>query len=331
MMAWLKDAPIYTPDPDNEAVVCAFVDTIITCKQVDTMDDPVLAYLVRNRQTHRHTRTCWKKGVRHGVKICRFNIPFFPMDQTRVIHPFVAVDDLDDAELELKKKYTEDGKKIRKYLDENLATLQNSSMKFNEFLAVLDMTLDDYLKSVQASVSCSKVMLRRAVNEVLINNYNPLILKMHRANIDLQFILDAYACCIYIVDYINKSDKGMTKILEKVLSDGVEEGSPTETILRNLTSKYYNVKEVSAQEAAYNLLQLRKVETSAKTIFIPTGPEKLRSRILKPKVELQKLPSNSTDIYVHGWVEHYQRRPESLNHLNLAEFCSSYEFSKKGS
>jgi hypothetical protein len=64
-------------------------------------------------------------------------------------------------------------------------------------------------------LTCSRVLLKRRVKEISINNYNPMILKMHRANIDLQFVLDPYACCVYIVDYIDKSDKGMTKVLEK--------------------------------------------------------------------------------------------------------------------
>lgn len=92
MMAWLKDAPIYDPEKNNESDVCQFVDKIISCKKVGNTEDSVLASLVESRQTHRHSHTCWKKGIRFGVKICRFGIPFFPMDQTRVVHPFLDDD-----------------------------------------------------------------------------------------------------------------------------------------------------------------------------------------------------------------------------------------------
>ncbi|KAG2213531.1 hypothetical protein INT47_009205 [Mucor saturninus] len=172
--------------------------------------------------------------MRHVVKVCRFGIPFFPLDKTRVIHPFVEDDELNDTELELKEQYKADGKKIRKYLDENVTTLQSLTTNFDEFLAEINMNLDDYLKAIQTSISSSK--------------------------------------------------------------ESVEEGSPTKTILRNLTSKFYNVNEVSVQEAAYNLLQLRMVETSLKTIYVSTGPETFRSRILKPKIELAKLHPESSDI-----------------------------------
>ncbi|KAG2193591.1 hypothetical protein INT47_007394 [Mucor saturninus] len=153
MMAWLKDAPLYTVNPDNEYKVCAFVDFIITCKHADQDEDPLTySYLLEKGNE------AWGKKD----------------------------DELDDTELQLK---------------------EHSTMNFDEFLAEINMNLDDYLKAIQASISSSKVMLKRNVNEILINNYNPLILKMHRANIDLQFILGAYACCIHIVNYINKSNK----------------------------------------------------------------------------------------------------------------------------
>ncbi|KAG2191078.1 hypothetical protein INT47_004755 [Mucor saturninus] len=71
------------------------------------------------------------------------------------------------------------------------------------------------------------------------------------------------------------------------------------------------------------------VETSAKTIYIPTGPKSSISRMLKPKAQLEQLPENSTDVYQRGWVEHYQSRPDTLKDLNLAQFCAWYEYSKK--
>ncbi|KAG2192542.1 hypothetical protein INT47_011655 [Mucor saturninus] len=271
MMAWLKDAPICDPEKNNESDVCQFADQIISCKKVGNTEDPVLASLVESRQTHRHSHTCWKKGIRFGVKICRFGIPFFPMDQTRVVHPFLDYDCLTGDEIETKEEYAKSGKKIRKYLEENQAILLNSSMTFDDFLSELDMDLEHYLKAIQTTISCSKVMLKRSVAEIIINNYSPLILSMHRANIDIQYIMDPYACY------------------------SIEEGSPTKTILINLTSKFYNLNEVSAQEASYNLLQLKMVETSAKTIYIPTGPESSRSSMLKPKAQLEQLPENSTD------------------------------------
>ena len=35
-----------------------------------------------------------------------------------------------------------------------------------------------------------------------------------RSNIDIQYILDDYACAAYCVDYINKSNRGMSQLLK---------------------------------------------------------------------------------------------------------------------
>ena len=34
-----------------------------------------------------------------------------------------------------------------------------------------------------------------------------------RANMDIQFVLDVYACAMYIVSYISKAQKGISEIL----------------------------------------------------------------------------------------------------------------------
>jgi len=38
-------------------------------------------------------------------------------------------------------------------------------------------------------------------------------LKAWKANIDIQFVLDPYACAMYIVSYISKSQRGMSNLM----------------------------------------------------------------------------------------------------------------------
>ena len=46
------------------------------------------------------------------------------------------------------------------------------------------------------------------------NNYNPACLSAWRANMDLQFVVDVYACAVYMVTYISKAQKGMSELLQ---------------------------------------------------------------------------------------------------------------------
>lgn len=65
-------------------------------------------------------------------------------------------------------------------------------------------SVDDYIDRVQSTLKNSKIFLKRSVKEIYINNYSPMILNMHRANMDIRYVVDPYACCVYVVDYINK-------------------------------------------------------------------------------------------------------------------------------
>ena len=61
--------------------------------------------------------------------------------------------------------------------------------------------------------------MKRGSKEIFINGYNNEILSLHRANMDLQFILDPYACIAYMINYINKSNRGMSELLKESISE----------------------------------------------------------------------------------------------------------------
>ena len=43
------------------------------------------------------------------------------------------------------------------------------------------------------------------------------VLYIWKANMDLQYILDPYACVVYVVSYISKAKRGMSKLLKDAL------------------------------------------------------------------------------------------------------------------
>ena len=52
------------------------------------------------------------------------------------------------------------------------------------------------------------------MNELRINAHNETILYLWEANMDLQYILDPYACVVYVVSYIGKAQCGVSKLLK---------------------------------------------------------------------------------------------------------------------
>ena len=83
-------------------------------------------------------------------------------------------------------------------------------MSFQDFPFELQMNVECYIRAVSWSLKQEKVFLKRNPHEVRINAYNTVLLKIWKANMDIQFILDAYACATYIVTYISKGQRGMS-------------------------------------------------------------------------------------------------------------------------
>ena len=212
---------------------------------------------------------------------------------------------------------------IKRYLTE-LADPSESNLTFEQFIETFELSEEQYTLAVRSSLKTSKVFLKRDIKEIYINNYNDMILEMQQSNMDIQFVFDPYVCCVYIVDYINKSDKGMSRVLQRVLREGIKDNAPTKNLLETIAAKYYNVCEILAQEAAYNLLLLRMTESSRAVIFVSTGLVESRARMMKSKEALQNLPESSSDVFCNGMVEYYSHRPDSLESLNFAGFCAYY-------
>jgi hypothetical protein len=86
-----------------------------------------------------------------------------------------------------------------------------------DFLNLLDVTMDDYLWAWSISTRASKVVLKRTLAERFVNNYNPQYLLAWNANMDIQFCFDTYTVITYICDYYAKDDSGMTEVLTAAL------------------------------------------------------------------------------------------------------------------
>lgn len=148
---------------------------------------------------------------------------------------------------------------------------------------------------------------------------------------DIQYVLDGYACCCYIIDYINKSEKGMSDIMQRILDEKRSGNVSLGKTLRSLGAAFHQNSELSAQEASYNILSIPMSKASEQCIFIPTGPPESRSRMLLSEAQLRELAQfdpSSTKIHVSGLLEHYQQRPNQLENTTLSSFSAWYEFSK---
>ena len=196
-----------------------------------------------------------------------------------------------------------------------------------------------YLNALSAAVQgTAMVVLKREVKDVFINGYNKKIMRLFKANHDLQICIDQYSVAQYICGYLTKNESGMSKLLRAVN----EETTSSKQIdkLNALASVLDKHREVSIQEAIYRLLGLQMTKSSIKVKYLSTLHPHFRDGLLKGNIE--NLDDNESIVHKSAH-QYYENRPdESLDqdkicyhqeelvdnywtNLCLAEFWSQYE------
>ena len=64
-------------------------------------------------------------------------------------------------------------------------------------------------------------------------------LSVWQANHDIQFVLDAYACAMYIVSYINKSAKGMSELMAEACREARKGNKSLKESVRHIGNRFY--------------------------------------------------------------------------------------------
>ena len=90
----------------------------------------------------------------------------------------------------------------------------NTDVSFTELLNKADVTETEYVDALETSCTGNIVVLQREPHECCINNYNPSVMLAWQANIDIQFVLNAYACVMYVASYIMKTERSMGELLK---------------------------------------------------------------------------------------------------------------------
>ena len=90
--------------------------------------------------------------------------------------------------------------------------------------------------------------MKRGPNDTWTNNYNRPLLKAWNANINIQFVFDAYSCVMYIVSYISKAEHEMSDILKQAQRDMSEMNMSKSLEMKKLLQVYMDNREISAQE-----------------------------------------------------------------------------------
>ena len=76
---------------------------------------------------------------------------------------------------------------------------------------------------------------------------------------DIQFVLDVYACATYIVSYISKAQKEMNELLRQACDEARKGNSSIKQHVRDIGNKFLNSVEISTQEGVYIVCSYEEV------------------------------------------------------------------------
>ncbi len=169
--------------------------------------------------------------------------------------------------------------------------------------------------------------LKRTQSEVRINDYNPLLLLLWKANMDIQFVSESsLALASYLTGYVTKAERSHMNDIWGEISDSKDIYSRLFTFgLRALRSR-----ECGLYEASDLLLGDHLSEKSVSVKYIDVSMPHKRSRKLKKHSTLEKMAETapeSEDIFEDNLFNtFYPNRPSHLSGVCLHDFVAQYDY-----
>jgi len=169
--------------------------------------------------------------------------------------------------------------------------------------------------------------LKREKGEERVNDYNPLLLLLFEANIDVQFIADNQnAVCQYVTKYVTKNEKSS---LDQVWNE-ISECDSLSKKLWKFVMKMLQNRECGAYETAVRLLGIPLYGKSDPVKYLNVRPPQDRTRRLKSFGEVERLSKDdpdTEDIYENNWIDdYYPNRPEKLETTCLYDFIRNHDY-----
>ncbi|CAF5119789.1 unnamed protein product, partial [Rotaria sp. Silwood1] len=140
---------------------------------------------------------------------------------------------------------------------------------FDDLLTKYNWTYEDYECALRVVHTRTTMIHKREPNARWVNQYNEEILRAWNANMDIQFVLDPYACAKYLMSYTTKPEREMSLLLEATHKECREGNMSVREEMKKLTGTFFNHRQVSVQEAIYRATKMPLTYSSRGFVFVP--------------------------------------------------------------
>ena len=312
-LLWVKDAP--KVDKESDEKVCEFVDKYVNGRiPCDFPENELIRGLVKKLQTHNHSPFC-----RPHVKArCRFNFPRPPCPKT-----IIARNRSDDLHVDIDEKVRQH---IMEIVHERISKEDGSCLK--DILESENIPEDMYVDCLRLSGQRgTTIILKRDIDDTRTNNCNLDCLNLWNANMDIQYVADAYACIMYVLSYVMKCERGMSEILKRVAKEYKDECVQRQ--MKEVLHTFSNKREVSIHEAIYRVTSQWLFRKSRSVVYVSNAPEDERHRMPKHQFELVELKDEDENVFQVSIHDRYASRPDDLEDMCLAVFATRYNITSK--
>lgn len=173
------------------------------------------------------------------------------------------------------------------------------------------------------------VVLKRNPSESWTNQYNKYLLDGWNANIDLQFVVNAYSCIAYILSYISKKESEEGALRKAAQKDAREGNADAVKELRSIGQVYVTHREVSIMEAIWRGAGMKLKGCSREVIWVPADEQSTRMTLpLSVLRDIAKQKGkDTTDVFQKSILDRYWSRPSDADFTNmcLADFVAQYK------
>ena len=249
---------------------------------------------------------------------CRFNFPKPPSTRT-----IIARKSTDDATVCVDEKTK---RHILELVHEGIKEEDGSSLR--EILKSECIPEELYLDCLRTSSHRgTTVILERDIADCKTNNFNPNCIHLWRANMDIQYVADPYACIMYVLSYVLKCENGMSEILKRVAREFKEVSVRNQ--MGKILSTFANKREVSVHEAIHRVTSQWLFRKSRSVVFVNNAPKEERHRMPKSPCDLAGMEDEDEDVFMASIHDRYAARPNDLEDLCLAAFATKYNRAPK--
>ena len=184
-----------------------FIDNFISCSLTVTDENfKCIESIVKEVQVHHHTKTCQKYKTK-----CRFGYPKLPSEETIIAQPLNKEDFNSEKDYKSKLLQLENTlKQVKEVLSEmddlfhskveddhkKLKEIQNKGL--DDIWRRAKVTRKEYYEALRVTKKGKVIILKRNLEELWVNNYNPEWIRAWNGNMDVQICLDFFAIVTYI-------------------------------------------------------------------------------------------------------------------------------------